>query len=121
MSNPQHSRDKGQLFENKDKRKQSQPDLRGNCAIDGAPYEMQAWRREERLSISLAPPRGDSNTYPPESFRGMLDPAKAGRGQDGPAPSWTGEVVGDDATYAIQAFEKQGKSGAYLALFFTAA
>lgn len=121
MSNPQHSRDKGQLFENKDKRKPSQPDLRGTCAIDGAPYEMQAWRRDDRLSVSLAPPRGDSNTYPPDAFRGMLDRAVKGRGDEGPTPAWTGDVVGDEATYAIRAFEKQGKSGAYLALFFTLA
>src|SRR5262249_12490640 len=34
-------------------------------------------RREDQLAICLAPPRGDKNTFPPEAFRGALDPAPA--------------------------------------------
>lgn len=118
----EHTRNRGSLFENGEKRKPSQPDLRGDCTIDGATYDMQAWRRDEQLSLSLAPTRGDRNTYPPDAFRGALDPApKSGRGAakgGEAAPAWTGSVVGDELSYSVRAFQKQGKSGPYLTLYF---
>lgn len=122
MSTERVRADRGSLFENAQKRKPSQPDMQGDCSIGGAPYEIRAWRREEQLTISIAPPRGDQNTYPPDAFRGALEPAPRtrarGKGDEGPAPVWAGDVTGDDATYTIRAFEKQGKSGTYLTLSF---
>ena len=122
MSTTEHTRNRGSLFENAEKRKPSQPDLRGDCTIDGASYDMQAWRRDEQLSISLAPARGDRNTYPPDAFRGALDPApKSGRGASksgDAAPVWTGSITGEEVSYSVRAFQKQGKSGPYLTLFF---
>ncbi len=116
----QHSRDRGSLFHNTDKQKPSQPDMRGDCTIAGATYDMQAWRRHDQLAITLAPSRGDKNTYPPDAFRGALDPAPKSRGADTgePAPVWVGNVIGDEHTYAVRAFPKQGKSGPYLTLYF---
>jgi hypothetical protein len=128
MSN-EHSRDRGKLFEHKEKLKPSQPAFHGDCTIDGTPYEIRGWHREEQLTLSLAPPRGDKNTFPPDVFRGALDPvpqkpARGGKhgGKDAapaaPTPSWTGTIVSDDAAYVIRAFEKQGKSGPYFTLEF---
>lgn len=115
-----HPRNRGSLFSNADKRKPSQPDHRGECTIDGATYDMQAWVREEQLTLTLAPTRGDKNTYPPDAFRGQLDPAPtSGRGaKDENRPVWTGTIVGDEAAFAVSAFRKQGKSGPYLTLQF---
>lgn len=118
MSTPQkHSRDRGNLFHNADKRKPSQPDMRGDGRIDGAGYDMQAWRRDDVLALALAPTRDGSNTYPPDAFRGELATSKA-RNEDDLA--WVGEIVGDEQTYTVRAFSKQGKSGPYLALYFEA-
>ena len=36
-------------------------------------------------------------------------------------PAWVGNVVGDEQTYAVRAFQKQGKSGPYLSLYFESA
>lgn len=117
--------DHGKLFENNEKRKPSQPDLQGDCSIAGAPYEVRAWRREEQLTISVAPPRGDQNTYPPDTFRGALEatPKATGRGrnaakEDAALAAWTGDITGDEASYTVRAFEKQGKSGTYFTLSF---
>ncbi len=122
MSIERSNRDRGSLFENNLKRKPSQPDMQGDCSIDGVAYEIRAWRREEQLTITVAPPRGDQNTYPPDAFRGALDPmpkTKSKRGaSDEPTPAWTGEITGDEASYTIRAFEKQGKSGTYFTLTF---
>lgn len=123
MSTQQHSRDRGSLFHNDEKRKPSQPDMRGDCTIAGAAYDMRAWRREEQLSLTLAPARGDQNAYPADAFRGALDPASrasARSSDEGAAPAWVGNVVGDEQTYAVRAFQKQGKSGPYLTLYFEA-
>lgn len=125
MSNA-HARDRGNLFENTEKKKPSQPDLQGNCTIATTAYEIRGWRRGDQLTLSLAPPRGDRNTYPPDVFRGALDavPAKPARGRaraadDGEAPPvWAGDIEGDDAAYTVRAFEKQGKSGLYFTLSF---
>jgi hypothetical protein len=126
----EHTRDRGNLFESTDKKKPSAPDFTGDCTIDGTPYEIRGWRREDQLTISLAPPRGDRNTYPPDVFKGSLEaapPAKpvrgGGRGQKDaapapPTPAWTGDIVSDEAAYTIRAFEKQGKSGLYYTLNF---
>ena len=124
MSN-ERTRDRGNLFEYAQKQKPSQPDFHGECTIDGTTYEIRGWHREERLALSLTPPRGDSNKLPPEAFRGALDPAPAkparGRSKDPdapPTPVWSGDIVGDEAAYTVRAFEKQGKSGMYLTLSF---
>jgi hypothetical protein len=131
MSN-EHSRDRGKLFEHKEKLKPSQPAFHGDCTIDGTAYEIRGWHREEQLTLSLAPPRGDKNTFPPDVFRGALDPvpqkpAPSGkRGKDKgkdaapaePTPLWIGVIVSDEAAYQLRAFEKQGKSGPYFTLEF---
>lgn len=111
MSN--EKRHRGQLFDNPDKRKPSQPDMEGDGFVGGKRYAITAWKRENQLVLSLAPPRDRSNKYPPEEFRGALD---AVRSKDSEAALWSGDIEGDDGTYAVQAFEKQGKSGAYLRL-----
>lgn len=120
MSSEQQNRNKGRLFENAEKKKPSQPDMRGDCTLDGAPYEIQAWQREEQLTLTVAPPR-EGNTYPPEAFRGALEPAPSGRGaakESGEAPLWVGSIAGNEGSYSVQAFKKQGKSGSYLTLTF---
>jgi hypothetical protein len=125
MSN-EHIRDRGNLFENAEKKKPSQPDFQGDCTIDGTAYEIRGWRRDDQLTISLAPPRGDRNTYPPDVFRGALDaappkPARAsarGAKDAVPTPAWSGDIVSDEAAYTLRAFEKQGKSGMYYTLSF---
>lgn len=121
VSNHHQNRNKGSLFDNAEKRKPSHPDLRGECAIDGEAYDMQAWRRDDQLALSLAPARNGSGAYPPDAFRGSLDePTGRPRSEDGKgaAPAWVGDVVGDEASFAVKAFAKQGKSGPYLTLFF---
>jgi hypothetical protein len=119
-------RDRGNLFANTQKQKPSQPDFQGDCTIDGNAYEIRGWRREDQLSISLAPPRGDQNTYPPDAFRGALEAAPTkpvARNARGPqetvaTPAWSGDITGDEAAYTVRAFEKQGKSGMYFTLSF---
>ena len=127
MSN-ERSRDRGNLFEHKEKLKPSQPGYHGDCTIEGVTYEIRGWRREDQLTISLAPPRGDRNTYPPEVFRGALEaappakPTRGGRGRGAEeaaaTPAWSGDIMSEDAAYTIRAFEKQGKSGLYYTLTF---
>ncbi len=128
MSN-ERPRDRGNLFEYAQKQKPSQPDFHGDCTIDGTAYEIRGWHREDQLALALAPPRGDKNTFPPDVFRGALDPAPAkparasARGAKdtaptAPTPVWSGDIVSDDAAYTVRAFEKQGKSGTYLTLSF---
>jgi hypothetical protein len=128
MSN-ERTRDRGNLFEYAQKQKPSQPDFHGDCTVDGTAYEIRGWHREDQLALSLAPPRGDKNTFPPDAFRGVLDraPAKpAGantRGLKGTDPTvaaaaWSGDIVGDGVAYTVRAFEKQGKSGLYFTLTF---
>ena len=122
------TRDRGNLFEYAQKQRPSQPGFHGDCTIDGITYEIRGWRREDQLAISLAPPRGDKNTFPPEVFRGALDPAPAKPGRASargakdaaaaPVPAWSGTIVSDEAAYAVRAFEKQGKSGLYFTLSF---
>lgn len=123
MSNA--SRDRGNLFEYAEKQKPSQPGFHGDCTVDGKPYEIRGWLREERLTISLAPPRGDKNTFPPDAFRGVLDPAppkakprKGAQTPTEPTPAWSGDIVSDETAYRVRAFEKQGKSGIYFTLSF---
>ena len=125
MSN-ERTRDRGNLFENTQKKKPSQPDLQGDCTIATTAYEIRGWRRGDQLALSLAPPRGDQNTYPPDVFRGALEPgaapAKPARGakpvEAVAAPAWAGDIASDDAAYTVRAFEKQGKSGMYFTLSF---
>ena len=131
MSN-ERSRDRGNLFEYAQKQKPSQPGFHGDCTLDGVTYEIRGWLREEQLTISLAPPRGDKNTFPPDVFRGQLDaappapkPARGGgRGAKEEVPAappvraWSGTIVSDDAAYLVRAFDKQGKSGPYWTLAF---
>jgi hypothetical protein len=128
MSNDR-ARNRGNLFEYAQKQKPSQPDFHGNCTIDGIEYEIRGWHREEQLQLSLAPPRGDKNKFPSDTFRGALDPAPAKparpttRGPKEPeptaaVPAWSGDIVGDEAAYTVRAFEKQGKSGPYFTLTF---
>ena len=131
MSN-ERSQDRGKLFEYAQKQKPSQPDFHGDCTIDGTAYEIRGWHREDQLALSLAPPRGDKNTFPPDAFRGALDPATtakparanprgAKQSSDeaaGPRLAWSGDIVGDEAAYTVRAFEKQGKSGMYFTLTF---
>jgi hypothetical protein len=124
MSNDERTRDRGNLFEYTQKLKPSQPGFHGDCTIDGTSYEIRGWRREDRLVLSLAPPRGDKNTFPPDVFRGVLDPAPERRANPRaakdapPVPAWSGDIVSDEAAYTIRAFEKQGKSGLYFTLTF---
>jgi len=125
MSN-EARRDRGKLFENTDKKKPSQPDFQGDCTIDSVPYEIRGYRRDDQMTVNLAPPRGDRNTYPPDVFKGALEAAppakKGGRGAKdasaAPTPAWTGEITSDEARYGIKAFEQQGKSGPYYTLSF---
>ncbi len=121
----ERSRDRGNLFENTEKKKPSQPDFQGDCTIDGTAYEIRGWRREDQLTVSLAPPRGDRNTYPPDVFKGALEavpqPRASKRGKDpaaAPVPAWAGQIESDEVAYKISAFEKQGKSGMYFTLSF---
>jgi hypothetical protein len=115
-----HTRNRGSLFANGDKRKPSQPDMRGDCTIDGTTYEMSAWRRDDQLALTLAPARGDQkNAYRPDAFRGALDAAAKTSSHDSKdEPVWTGEIAGDEHSYSVRAFQKQGKSGPYLTLTF---
>ena len=128
----ERTRDRGNLFEYEQKQKPSQPDFHGDCTIDGTTYEIRGWHREGQLALSLAPPRGDKNKFPPDVFRGALTPAPAkparanARGSKesstepaaAPKLAWSGEIVSDEAAYAVSAFEKQGKSGLYFTLSF---
>jgi hypothetical protein len=119
MSVDASSRNKGSLFENTEKRKPSHPDLKGDATLEGAAYEISAWRRDEQLAITLAPARVGTNQYPPDAFKGALDPAPKTRGKGGgEKPVWIGSIVGDERSYTLSAFEKQGKSGTYLRLVF---
>lgn len=119
---PNAMRDKGSLFNNKEKKKPSQHDMQGECTLGGAPFEMRAWLREEQLTLSIALPRGDQNSYPPDTFKGALElapkPSRAAKGKEEAHPTWVGEILSDQARYAVRAFEKQGKAGAYLTLTF---
>lgn len=124
MSN-ERTRDRGNLFEHALKQKPSQPGFHGDCTIDGTAYEIRGWRREDELTLSLAPPRGDRNTYPPDVFKGALEavPVKPNRGGRGAAdavaaPAWIGAIESADAAYAVKAFEKQGKTALYWTLSF---
>ena len=101
--------------------------MQGDCTIDSVAYEIRGWKRGDQLTVSLAPPRGDQNTYPPDVFRGALDavpvkPVRAhARAKDVEpvvTPSWSGDIVSEDAAYTVRAFEKQGKSGLYFTLSF---
>ena len=128
------NRDRGKLFEYAEKQKPSQPAFHGDCVIDGTSYEIRGWHREDQMAISLAPPRVDTNKFPPDVFRGTLDPAppkpvaSSGKGKKGKPkepepndptiPSWSGVIVSDEAAYVVRAFEKQGKSGIYWTLAF---
>ena len=123
MSQQERTRDRGNLFEYAQKQKPSQPDFHGDCTIDGVAYEIRGWHREEQLALSLAPPRVDTNKFPPDVFRGVLDPAPPAKPTRGNAPkevvpSWSGDIVSDEAAYSVRAFEKQGKSGLYFTLSF---
>jgi hypothetical protein len=123
MSN-ERTRDRGNLFETLQKQKPSQPGFHGDCIIDGTAYEIRGWRRENRLVLSFAPPRGDTNKFPPDVLRGALDPVpvKRGRGakdaEPEPTPVWSGDIVSDEAAYTVRAFDKQGKTSTYLTLTF---
>lgn len=87
----------------------------GDGRIEGQNYAISAWVRDDTLSISLAPPRTKSNKYPPEAFRGSLEPGEHyGSGDD--APTWAGTIAGDEGSFEVRAFEKTGKSGTYLTL-----
>jgi len=120
--------DRGKFFTNPDKKKPSQPDVFGDCVIDGIAYEIRGHKRGEELSLHIAPPRGDKNTYPPDAFRGSLDPverprvAKGKKGAPAPAPTlgvaWRGVIIGEEAAYQITATEKQGKTDIYWTLSF---
>jgi hypothetical protein len=125
MSQDERNRDRGNLFEYAQKQKPSQPDFHGDCTIDGATYEIRGWHREDQLALTLAPPRGDKNKFPPDAFRGVLDPApappkraKGAAKETSPSPAWSGDIVGDEAAFTVRAFEKQGKSGLYFTLSF---
>lgn len=118
MTTPQYNKNRGSLFENAEKRKPSHPDLRGECAIDGATYDMQGWRRDDAITLTIAPTRKDKNTYPPDAMRGALEPEPRGKGRSGEAPTWVGEMVGDEHSFTVRAEQKQGKSGKYLSLYF---
>jgi hypothetical protein len=112
MSNDRH---RGKLFDNSGKRKPSQPDMEGDGRIAGKAYTISAWKRDDQLVLSVAPARErGSNSYPPEAFRGTLIHPR-GKATDG-SPLWSGDITGDDATYAVRAYQRQGKSGTFLEL-----
>jgi hypothetical protein len=122
MSN-EYTRNRGNLFENLEKKKPSQPDFHGDCTIDSVAYEICGYRREDQLTVTLAPPRGDRNTYPPDVFRGALEavpvkPTRKGVPKDTTQPAWVGEIKSEDAAYTVRAVAKQGKSGTYFVLEF---
>jgi len=125
MSNA-HTQDRGNLFENHQKKKPSQPDVSGDCVIDMTAYEIRGWLRGDQLAVSFAAPRGENNTYPPDRFRGALDavsprPSSGSRSKHAEVvavPAWAGKIASEDATYMVRAFEKQGKSGPYFVLSF---
>ena len=112
----QKERSRGKLFENKDKKKPSQPDMQGDGQIAGKPYAITAWERNSQLVLSIAPPREGTNTYPPEEFRGTLDPTNRGQRKAHDGAVWVGGIQGDEGSYDVRAFQKEGKSGAYLTL-----
>ena len=120
----ERSRDRGNLFEYAQKQKPSQPGFHGDCNIAGITYGIRGWHREDQLTLSLAPPRGDKNSFAPDVFRGVLDPAptkprgKHASKDSAPTPAWSGDIVSDEAAYTVRAFEKQGKSGLYFTLSF---
>jgi hypothetical protein len=116
MSN-ESARNRGRLFDNRNKGKPSQPDMQGDGRIDGKPYAILAWKRDDQLVLSFAAPRADKNANAPEEFRGALDPAPAQRGGgEDPTPVWTGDIIGSGGSFAVRAFEQEGKSGRYLSL-----
>ena len=129
MSNDR-TQNRGKLFEYAQKQKPSQPDFHGDCTVDGTDYEIRGWHREEQLALSLAPPRVDTNKFPPDAFRGVLDPAPPAKPvranpraskETEPAvavPAWSGNIVGEETAYTVRAFAKQGKSGSYFTLTF---
>jgi hypothetical protein len=120
--------DRGKFFTNTEKKKPSQPDVFGDCVIDGVALEIRGYKRGEELVLHIAPPRGDKNTYPPDLFRGSLDPVerpvvpKGKKGapppEVGPVVAWQGVIVGEDTAYQITATEKQGKTDIYWVLAF---
>lgn len=125
MSQEERSRDRGNLFKYAQKQKPSQPDFHGDCTIDGTAYEIRGWHREDQLTLSLAPPRGDKNKVRADVFRGVLDPvptkptrSKTAPKDTAPSPAWSGDIVSDETAYHVRAFEKQGKSGLYYTLSF---
>ncbi len=106
MANEHLLRDRGNLFENTQKKKPSQPDMQGDCTIAGVAYEIRGWRRGESLELSFAPPRGDQNTYPPDVFRGALEAAPVK-----PVRGGRGGKDGNDAKQGKGNDAKQGKQG----------
>ncbi|HEY4177942.1 MAG TPA: hypothetical protein VGM90_13940 [Kofleriaceae bacterium] len=120
--------DRGKFFKNPEKTKPSQPDVFGDCVIDAVAYEIRGFKRGEELALHIALPRGDKNTYPPDAFRGSLDPVArpvAPKGKKGAPPpdlgpivAWQGVIVGEDHAYQLTATEKQGKSDVYWVLTF---
>lgn len=120
--------DRGKFFTNPDKKKPSQPDVFGDCVIDEVALEIRGFKRGEELALHIAPPRGDKNTYPPDTFRGSLDPVerpvppKGKKGapppETGPVVAWRGVIVGEEVAYQLTATEKQGKSDVYWVLTF---
>ena len=42
----------GALFKNNDKKKETQPDFRGNITIDGKDYQLSAWKRISKAGVS---------------------------------------------------------------------
>lgn len=48
MPDFQHKELSGSLFKNEFKEKESQPDYKGNCVIEGVDYSVAAWVNESR-------------------------------------------------------------------------
>lgn len=62
----------GSLFKNSHKEKDSHPDMRGDCMLDGVVYEISGWSKvtqkgDRFLSLSIKPkqerPSSQRNTY----------------------------------------------------------
>jgi hypothetical protein len=96
----------GAIFDNDRKQNDRQPDMTGNCIIDGKPYRISAWRkpgsRGEFLSLAFSEPQpqqGRSDS--PQSRPASQPPTRTGTR---PAPATQqfqdgGAAAGDDSPF----------------------
>jgi hypothetical protein len=74
----------GALFNNDRKRNDNEPDMRGNCMIQGAEYELAAWWNESQrdgsqyLSVKIKPQQARDNRDNGGQQRGGYDRGRQG-------------------------------------------